>query len=341
MNTTTTFVPRGLFRDREAALANTLVLAWTCTGWFASFALMGAHSVIPNIAGVLLCAHAMILAAYLIHEAAHQTLFAAHWANTLAGEAMNFIAGSAYASFERIRHMHIRHHLDRADLTCFDFKGLMRRRPGVRWTLQILEWAYVPATEVLMHWQVVARPFFVASQRRHLPRVAAMLIARWGLLALLGLWSWKALLLYVVATALFLHVLNFFDAFHHTFEQYFVAADEPVPMAGRDRRYEHANTYSNVISRQHPWLNLLTLNFGYHNAHHHRASVPWYRLPALHKDLYGGQWEAVLPLPALLRTWHRNRVRRVISDDYGVPSEGPGRADNFVGAHGVSFLTVI
>src|SRR5258708_18870784 len=45
--------------------------------------------------------------------------------------------------------------------------------------------------------QVVARPFFVASQRRHLPRVAAMLIVRWGLLALLGLWSWKALLLYV------------------------------------------------------------------------------------------------------------------------------------------------
>jgi fatty acid desaturase len=341
MNTTTTFVPRGLFRDREAALANTLVLAWTCAGWLGSFALMGAHAVILNIAGVLLCAHTMIFAAYLVHEAAHQTLFAARAANAFAGEVMNFIAGSSYASFERIRHMHIRHHLDRADLTCFDFKGLMRRRPEVCRTLQLLEWAYVPATEVLMHWQVAGRPFFVASQRRHLPRVAAMLIVRWGLLALLGRWSWKALLLYVVATALFLHVLNFFDAFHHTFEQYFVAADEPVPMAGRDRRYEHANTYSNVISRRHPWLNLLTLNFGYHNAHHHRASVPWYRLPALHKDFYGGQWDAVLPLPALLRTWHRNRVRRVISDDYGAPCHGPRRADNFVGAHGVSFLTVV
>jgi len=341
MNTSSSIVPRGLFRDREAALANTLVLAWTCAGWLGSFALMGAHAVILNIAGVLLCAHAMIFAAYLVHEAAHQTLFAAHGANAFAGEVMSFVAGSAYASFERIRHMHIRHHLDRADLTCFDFKGLMRRRPLVRRTLQILEWAYVPATEVLMHWQVIARPLFVASQRRHLPRAAAMLIARGGLLALLGLWSWKALLLYIVATALFLHVLNFFDAFHHTFEQYFVAADEPVPMAGRDRRYEHANTYSNVISRRHPWLNLLTLNFGYHNAHHHRASVPWHRLPALHKDLYGGQWDAVLPLPELLRTWHRNRVRRVISDDYGAPSEGPGRADHFVGAHGVSFLTVV
>jgi len=338
---TTSFVPRGLFRDREAALANTLVLVWTCAGWLGSFALMGAHAAMLNIAGVVLCAHTMILAAYLIHEAVHQTLFAAHWANTVAGEVMNFIAGSSYASFERIRHMHIRHHLDRADLTCFDFKGLMQRRPAVRRTLQILEWAYVPATEVLMHWQIIGRPFFVASQRPHLLRVTAMLIVRGELLALLGLWSWRTLLLYVVATVLLLHVLNFFDAFHHTFEQYFVAADEPVPMGDRDCQYEHANTYSNVISQRHPWLNLLTLNFGYHNAHHHRASVPWYRLPALHKDLYGEECDAVLPLSELVRTWHRNRVRRVISDDYGAPSQGLGRADQFVGAHGVSFLTVV
>ena len=114
-----------------------------------------------------------------------------------------------------------------------------------------------------------------------------------------------------------------------------------MPTAGRDRQYEHANTYSNVISQRHPWRNLLILNFGYHNAHHHRPSVPWYRLPALHKDLYGEACDAVLPLSELLRTWHRNRVRRVISNDYGAPAQGPGRADNFVGAHGVSFLTVV
>ena len=110
------------------------------------------------------------------------------------------------------------------------------------------------------------------------------------LLALLGVWSWKALALFALATALFLHVLNFFDAFHHTFEQYFVAADEPL-------RHERAGTAATsrrtpIPTSSHgdfPWLNLLALNFGYHNAHHHRASVPWYRLPALHRDLYGEQ----------------------------------------------------
>jgi fatty acid desaturase len=332
---------RSMFRDGKAAVANTIVIGWTCAGWLGSFALMGTHAALLNAAGVLLCAHTMILAAYLIHEAAHQTLFATRSANAFAGEVMNFIAGSAYASFERIRHMHIRHHVERTDVTCFDFKGLMRRRPWVRRSLEILEWSYLPATELLMHGQVVWRPFFVASQRRHLPRAAGMLVVRAALLIILGLWSWKALLLFAIATALFLHVLNFFDAFHHTFEQHFVAADEPVPMNGRDRQYEQANTYSNILSRRHPRLNLLTLNFGYHNAHHHRPSVPWYELPSLHTDLYGEEPKATLPLSELLKTWHRNRVRRVFSDDYGVPTQGPGRADNFVGAHGVSFLTVV
>jgi fatty acid desaturase len=341
MNTASRRTARALFRDREAALANTVVLGWTIIGWLVSFALMGAESVALNVAGLLLCTHTMVLAAYLIHEAAHQTLFAAHGANHVAGEVMNFIAGSSYASFERIRHMHIRHHVERADVTCFDFKGLLRRRPALCRALQILEWSYIPATELLMHAQVICRPFFVVEQRRHRARVVAMLVIRGALLMLLGLSSYKALLLYFLAAVAFLHVLNFFDAFHHTFEQYFVAAAQSLPLSGRDRHYEDTNTYSNLVSRRFPTLNLLTLNFGYHNAHHHRASVPWYRLPALHKDLYGDQTPNVLPLSQLLRTWHRNRVRRVLSEDYGVPHQGPRRADKFIGAHGVSFLTVI
>jgi fatty acid desaturase len=341
MNTTVQSASRGIFRDREGAIANTLVLAWVTLGWLASFALMGADSLALNILGVLLCTHTMVLAAYLIHEAAHQTLFNEPWANTAAGECMNFIAGGAYASFERIRHMHIRHHVDRADLTCFDFKALMQRRPALRRTLERLEWCYVPATEILMHLQVIWRPFFVQSQRRHLPRVLAMLAVRGCLLALLGWWSVKALLLYVTAAVLLLHVLNFFDAFHHTFEQFFVEADQPVPMGTRDRAYEQDNTYSNLVSVRYPWLNLLILNFGFHNAHHQRASVPWYRLPDYHRSLYGETSTAVMPLSDLLRTWHRNRVRRVSSDEYGAPGMGADQPDLFVGAHGVSFLTVV
>ena len=341
MSTIAQSAPRRLFRDRTAALANTSVLVWVSLGWLGSFALMGAKAPILNVLGVALCTHAMVLAAYLIHEAAHQTLFTEQWANRAAGEIMNFVAGSSYASFERIRHMHIRHHVDRADLTCFDFKGLMQRRPALRRMLEALEWCYIPATEVLMHLQVVWRPFVVSSQRRHLPRSLAMLVLRGSLLALLGWWSVKALLLYLLAAALLLHVLNFFDAFHHTFEQFFVEAEQPIPERARDRGYEQDNTYSNLVSTRYPWLNLLILNFGFHNAHHQRASVPWYRLPAYHRSLYGDGGNGLMPVGALLHTWHRNRVRRVSADEYGASGEPIGKPDDFVGAHGVSFLTVV
>jgi fatty acid desaturase len=302
---------------------------------------MSSASVAINIAGLLLCTHSMVIAAYLIHEAAHQTLCVTARANHLLGEVMSFIAGSSYASFERIRRMHIRHHLDRADLVCFDFKSFMQSHSTVRHAIRALEWAYIPAAEILMHLQVVLRPFCVRSQRQYLPRVLLMLVVRGTLLASLWSWSPKALLLYALAVFLQLHILNFFDAFHHTFEQFVVEPGQPLDMTGRDRAYEQANTYSNLFSSRHPWLNTLVLNFGYHNAHHHRPSVPWWRLPALHGDFCGDETPAVMPLGELLTTWHRNRVARVLSEDYGAPGSGARRADSFIGAHGVSFLTVI
>jgi fatty acid desaturase len=329
------------WREPEGAVPNTLALGYATFGWLASFALMAADDWYWNAAGVLLCAHTMVVAAYLIHEAAHYTLFASPAVNRIAGEAMSLVAGSAYASFERIRHMHLRHHRDRADVTCFDIRSFLSRRPIVRRLVCRLEWAYVPAVEIIMHLQVIVRPFLTASQRKHLPRMVAILALRTSLLAGLATASLKALLLYGMAYWLLLTTLNFFDAFHHTFEQYFADADAPVPMNGRDRAYEQANTYSNVVSIRHPSLNLLTLNFGYHNAHHERAATPWYRLPALHGELFGQSASELMPLSQLLRTFHANRLRRVLEEGYGEVGIGPNRADAYVGAHGVSFLTVV
>jgi fatty acid desaturase len=330
-----------IWREESGALPNSLALGYAVLGYLAGLLLMAQPHWLAAALGVLLTTHAMVIAAYLVHEAAHYTLFASPAHNRAAGEAMSWIAGSAYASFERIRHMHLRHHRDRADVTCFDYKAFLRRRPVLRRLTYALEWAHVPAVEILMHTQVMLRPFFDPSQRAHLPRALAVLAIRMGLLALLAWFSPQAALLYLLAYALLLAVLNFFDAFHHTFEQYFVEASAPVPMNGRDRDYEQANTYSNVISARHAWLNWLTLNFGYHNAHHERAATPWYALPALNRSLFGDATRELLPLSELLRTHHRNRLKRVLDDDYGAVGEGRGRADGFIGAHGVSFLTVV
>ena len=329
-----------VFRDAHAAGINSLVMISTVLGWLAAFWLMARPGMALNLLGVLLCAQSMLWAAYLIHEAAHQALFVGPRLNRLAGESASFIAGASYASFERIRRLHIRHHVDRADLVCFDYRAFIRRHPRLCRVLQALEWAYLPATEVLMHLQVIWRPLFVKSQQAFLARALGMLLVRGALLVLLAIWSWKALLLYLVAYGLLLHTLNFFDCFHHSFENFTVVGDEPVPTSHRDRAYEQANTYTNLVSVRFPWLNVMVLNFSYHNAHHHRASLPWYRLPALHREMFGTATRNVLPLRGLLANWHRYRVLRVTAEEYGAPQPG-AQAAGFIGAHGVSFLTVI
>lgn len=335
--------PRGWMREREGVVPNSLALGYAVLGHVAGLALLATGQPAELLAGVLLTTHTMVIAAYLIHEAAHYTLFRSPGANRFAGELMAWICGAAYASFERIRHMHLRHHRDRADVTVFDYKAVLRRHSLLRRAVYALEWAYVPAVELLMHYQILVRPFTRPAERDRRMRVALMLTSRIALFALLGFLSPWALAGYAAAYWLLLTTLNFFDAFHHTFPQYFTNDENvTVPLDGRDRAYEQANTYSNVISTRHPWLNLLTLNFGYHNAHHERAAVPWYRLPALNTELFGEARRELLPFGELLRTYHRHRLHRVLDDDYGaVVGLERGRADGFIGAHGVSFLTVV
>jgi fatty acid desaturase len=135
------------WREPEDAVPNTLALGYAALGYGSGIAPMAANGWPLAVMGVLLTAHSMIVAAYLVHEAAHYTLFARPAHNRIAGEAMNWIAGSAYASFERIRHLHLRHHRDRADVACFDYKSFLKRHPIVRRTICALEWVHVPAVE--------------------------------------------------------------------------------------------------------------------------------------------------------------------------------------------------
>ena len=100
-----------------------------------------------------------------------------------------------------------------------------------------------------------------------------------------------------------------------------------------------------MLSLRYPCLNLLVLNFGYHNAHHADMNLPFYRLPEKHRELTGDDPDDVIPLLSQLRVYHRNRVRRVRSErpeDYPqgrdylrAAQSGVGR----VGGNAASFLT--
>ncbi len=336
-------VPERYFRCADGVVPNFLALTVTVGGWPLGIAWMTAAAWPLRVAGFLLTSLALIWSAYYLHEFAHYAIFRSPAANRRWGTLMTWINGSCVAPFDALRKKHMRHHIERADVITFDVQAWLRRAPAaVRHLVLLLEWLYFPAVEFLMRGFVIARAWNKGGRQRL--RVAGVLALRATAFALLAWVSPLALLLYVAAYLVMITVLRFADCFQHTYEVYPVDGDAPLPPEMiRDRAYEQANTYTNIVGLDRFWLNLLWLNFGYHNAHHERPIEPWHRLPALHRELYGAHHAQVVTVPQLLRAFHRHRVRRVLSPDYGqvLPPEQPRRADGFVGAVGVSFLTAV
>lgn len=327
-----------IMRQKTGYWPHLAALAYVVLAYAGGLALLLADSWWLKPLGVPLVAHGLVIAAYLIHECAHNTVFAENRYNARLGEALSFLVGSAYGDYEDIRHKHFRHHVDRADVVAFDYREVLKRHPALLRVIQALEWAYIPAVDLMMHALVVALPFTLESRRVRRPRVLTVLLVRLALFAFLGWLSLSALLLYAVAYMLFLHVLRFMDVHQHTFEVFATLENERGPEARQfDRAYEDRNTYSNLVSLRHPWLNLITLNFGYHNVHHVRPTAPWYALPRMHRELYGEDTSQVLFIGPLLRAYHRYRVARVINADASDMAVGDGH--DFIGVVGVSFLT--
>jgi fatty acid desaturase len=331
-----------LFRYKDGAAPNIAALGYASAAYLLGLWLITRGAIAPGLIGALLVAHGLVIFAYFIHEFVHGAIFSKPRLNDLAGETMAWLTGACFASYAGLKEKHLRHHADRLDVVTFNYRAFLKSKPA--WVTKLvlaLEWAWVPAIELLMHGFVIAAQFTRGDAARK-KRTLIMLASRLALFATLALISPAALLYYALAYMLFLHVLRFMDAFQHTYDVYeskeLTAAP---PELVRDRAYEHANTYSNVLSLSHPVLNLLTLNFAYHNAHHARPAVPWHELPALHEKLYSADRTQVLPAMALFSTWHRNRVRRVADHDYGFVALEGDRAGNFVGAVGVSFLTAV
>lgn len=334
-----------IFRYPDGMVPNVLALAFTVLGYSLGVVLLAMPFWIWNALGFVLVVITLVWSAYFIHEFAHHAIFKTASANARWGTLMSWINGSCYARFEDMRRKHMRHHVERADVITFDARGFLLRAPAwQRNTVLALEWAYFPAVEFLMRGFVVLMPFRPNGVVRARARILGIALVRLTGWIVLGMVSAKALLLYFAAYLVFITLLRFADCFQHTYDAYPILDDTPIPADKvRDRAYEQVNTFSDVVGMNKPWLNLLWLNFGFHNAHHERPTVPWYRLPAFHRELFPDDYAQVITVRELLRSFHINRVRRVLSIDYGqVRAPGtPGRADDFLGAVGVSFLTAV
>ena len=334
-----------VFRYADGVWPNVLALTFTVVGFPLGVWLLGHPHWALNLLGVVLVAQTLVWSAYFIHEFAHLAIFKPQQANERWGVAMSWINGSCYARFADLRRKHMRHHVERADVLTFDVQAFLKRLPKwLRNTVLALEWAYVPAVEFIMRGYVIVLPFVNESKRNARGRIIGIAAIRLTAWALLAIWSIKAVVLYALSYLIFVTLLRFADCFQHTYDTYPILDETPIPADKvRDRAYEQANTYSDVVQVDAKWLNLIWLNFGFHNAHHERPIAPWYKLPTLHRDLYPEGSAQVITVGELLHSFHAHRVKRVLASDYGEvqPPGAPHRADGFVGAVGVSFLTAV
>lgn len=334
-----------VFRYADGVWPNTIALSVTVLGFPLGIWLLGHPHWALNLLGVYLVTQTLVWSAYFIHEFAHLAIFKTQKANERWGAVMSWINGSCYASFADLRRKHMRHHVERADVITFDVQAFLHRSPAwLRNSVLALEWAYIPAVEFIMRGYVVALPFISEAKKSARGRIVATAVIRTAAFALLALWSLKALALYAVSYLIFVTLLRFADCFQHTYDAYPILDDTPIPADKvRDRVYEQANTYSDVVSLDARWLNMIWLNFGFHNAHHERPIAPWYKLPGLHRELYPSDYAQVVTVGELLHSFHINRVKRVLASNYGEvqPPGTPHRADAFLGAVGVSFLTAV
>jgi fatty acid desaturase len=327
-------------RYEDSLWPNLMALSYALSGYFIGLGCILSASVWLNFVGVLLLAHSMVIAAYLVHECAHNTILKKNSSNARLGRFLNWLTGACYGDYEDIRHKHFRHHADRADVVAFDYRQRLAQHPLLTKLVQIAEWLYIPAVEVLMHLLVIVLPFVMPTRQHRRRRVLIVLAIRVSLFSLLMWYSPRVALLYPLAYMLFLTVMRFMDVHQHTYEIFETLEKKRGAEAKRfDRNYEQRNTYSNLFSTRHPWLNLLTLNFGYHNAHHLKPNAPWYQLPALHQALYGNDDSQLLPFSNLLRAYHRYRVPRTLNADNGDIGQAEARGSSFIGVDGVSFLT--
>ena len=332
---------RAMLRDPSSLWPNALAISYILLayigGWWALFQ----EQPMLFLPGVLAVAHGMVIAAYLMHDCGHNSLFLNTTHNTRLGRWLNMICGSNYGTYEDMRYKHMRHHVDNCEPVTFDYRSWLTRHPVVNRVVQVLEWAYIPAVELIMHALQVIAPFVYADKRNQRWRVIRVAAVRWSLFALIAWFFPAAAAGYALAYLIFLTVLRFMDNFQHNYEIYYRLNDSTfVPPRKGDTTYEQTHTYTNLLSWRWPWLNLLVLNFCYHNAHHDKPTLSWHRLPALHRQLYPQACPQQLSFWPQLVSFHRCRMERVMSAHYGeedVPVQlASGHA---VGVNALSFLT--
>ena len=131
------------FKTHQGRLWHTGAIAYAllayATGWYCLLS-EGWGGFLP---GILLLGHGMIIAAYMIHECAHNTVFSTNRHNLQLAALLGWVCGSCYGTVEDIRTKHFRHHVENDDVVWFDYEAFFRNHPLVYRITIFLEWCYI------------------------------------------------------------------------------------------------------------------------------------------------------------------------------------------------------
>ncbi len=316
------------FKTPEGIKPNLSLLSYVCLAY--PLALYG-MSTPPGFApSLLLMVHVLVLSAYLLHDCLHNNIFAAPAGNEGLGTVMAWLVGAVYSPFALLRDKHFRHHIERADILAVNYQDILTHHPLLDRCVSWASFWYIPAVDLLLHGLELLSPFYLAQRRHLMRRTICILAVRVSLFGVLYHFSPLAACGYLAAYLLFLSVLGFMDAFQHSYDIHYRLLG-PQHKPAHDRLYEEQHTYSNLLSTRFPLVNLLVLNFCYHNVHHQKPREPWYQLPALHSKHYPYGCPQLVTLSKQMASFRRYRMERIHH-----PSNGP-----LTGTDGVSFLVGI
>jgi fatty acid desaturase len=309
-------------------------------GWLGLFSESG----VVNLLATLALAHGMVVAAYMIHECGHNLVFRSIRHNAMLGRFLSWLCGASYGTYEDMRYKHFRHHVDNDDVVWFDYEDFFHKHPVALRITRFLEWFYIPAHDLVMHFIMVFTSFIIPQRRNQRRRNVTVVLIRGGLFIALVIYFPKEALLYAVTYLLMMTVLRFMDSLQHDYPYSLTLFEFDRPPRKGNFEWEQEHTFSNPHTLRYDWPNWFTLNFGFHNAHHDDMNVPWYRLPAKHREMFGSDPEAVIPLSAQLRIFHKQRVRRIVGNHEKGEPEGraflrAARRAEVHGGNAASFLT--
>ncbi|MGI9264233.1 MAG: fatty acid desaturase, partial [Gammaproteobacteria bacterium] len=228
------------FHEPAGMLFHGGAVAYAVIGYVLGWLGILAASWLLNIAGMILLAHAMTIAAYMIHECGHNTVFRANKPNARLGRVMSWICGASYGTYEDIRYKHFRHHVDNDDSVWFEYEAFFERHPLILKITKCLEWLYIPAHDLIMHFIIVFAAFLIPQRRDQRLRNLGVIVIRGGIFLAIVAFFPRAAVLYVVAYMLMIHILRFMDSLQHDYgaNPILFEKDAPSRFGGRETEQE-------------------------------------------------------------------------------------------------------